>query len=163
MTNGGAGDDYIWAKGVLNGGSGNDILFGRGPVDRLNGGAGRDFLVGGSGRDTLKGGTGDDVLISHASNLGESQRARIAAEWFTTDRDYQQRVINLRGGATKSSDRLNVGLYLRTPRQSGPTIYQDDDAGDVLVGGEGDDLFFARKEVALDRVFRDPHEVLARL
>lgn len=160
--NGGEGDDHIWAGGLLNGGNGNDILRGYGSDDRLSGGDGRDFLVGSAGRDTLIGGAGDDLLLSTWLRH-DVEIQLLAAEWFSTDRDYRQRSINVRGGARQSNDRLNLGNYLRTAGQSDATIHPDDDAGDVLIGGDGLDLFFARKETAIDRVFRDANEILARL
>jgi Ca2+-binding RTX toxin-like protein len=146
-----AGDDTLHVTGNLAwpawlyGQEGNDRLKGGASHDVLLGGAGDDLLVGGSGRDLLLGGEGadrivgnadDDLLIagyfSHEGN--EAALVAILAEW-TSDRDYDTRVANLRDGSG-SSERLNDDFFL----QAGTTVF-DDDSEDVLTGSAGLDWF----------------------
>jgi ELWxxDGT repeat protein/autotransporter-associated beta strand protein len=148
---GGAGDDR------LQGGGGNDILMGGDGNDQLVSGNGADLLIGGGGRDRLRGGVGDDLLIAGFSAFDANSTAldAILAEW-TSGRDYQTRVANLRGDG--SGPRLNADFYL-TAQGAGATVF-DDDADDKLWGDSGRDWFFARLGHNEDGIFdRHPDEV----
>ncbi len=125
---GGPGDDR------LEGGTGNDVIQGGAGNDTLYGDAGADILVGGYGQDRLIGGDGDDLLIGgvlQASN----EMAAIRAEW-TSDRQYIDRVTNLRGMGT--GPRSNGNVFLR----SGERLI-DDGAVDHLMGEAGADWHVA--------------------
>lgn len=155
---GGDGNDTIL------GGDGNDVIDGGDGADRIEGRRGVDVLVGGHGRDTLLGGDGADLLVSSATTLSTSDLSRIQAEWANTERTYEVRLTNIRGGVNRTFDRLNGREYLRKPTQANATIESDAAPLDVLFGGDGRDLFFARKvDGEVDQVFRDMDELLVRI
>lgn len=120
------GDDTLAADAgndELHGDTGNDDLRGEAGIDFLDGGEGNDTLDGGGDRDLLFGGDGDDVLYGGGAN------------------DF------LQGGA--GADMLNGG--------SGNDVLDgvfshgtsDQDDGDVLWGGDGDDtLIVGQNDVA---------------
>ena len=170
---GGEGNDFIKAEAgndlveadagddTIDGGLGDDMLSAGDGNDRVEGGEGRDILIGGHGRDTLRGNEGDDILVS--SEIFTSIEF-LSAEWSSTERSYEVRATNIRGGAQRTDDRLNRTSYLRRPSQPNSTIVEDVDAGDVLRGGDGMDYFFASKaEGEIDRVFKEAAELFARL
>ncbi len=136
---GGAGNDF------LKGGRGHDILLGGDGRDLLVGGRGRDLLIGGLGADRVVGNADDDIIIGGrtAYDRNDVALAAIMAEW-TSDRDYATRVENLRGIGTGT--RSNGSYFLIAQNSAeldlAATVF-DDDARDVLTGGNGLDWFFA--------------------
>jgi Ca2+-binding RTX toxin-like protein len=139
----GAATDLAAVRGVhqVTGGQGNNVLIGDDNGDILVGGPGNDVLIGGKGRDVLIGGDGQDVLFGGAGedlliggrtayDLVPAALAAIRSEWSRTDLGYSQRVDHLLHGG---------GL---SPVLNSSTVF-DDGATDVLMGGQGQDLFFA--------------------
>jgi ELWxxDGT repeat protein/autotransporter-associated beta strand protein len=140
---GGAGHDR------LKGGSGRDILVGGEGDDKLKSGRGSDLLIGGRGGDKLKGGDGGDLLIAGftAFDANTSALNAILDEW-TSSRDYQTRVANLRGEG--SEPRTNGDFFLKA-EGAAATVF-DDDADDKLSGDSGRDWFFANLGHYKDRI-----------
>ena len=99
----------------IDGAGGDDILQGDYGNDTLSGGAGNDILDGGHGEDYLDGGAGDDLLISRADG-------REGEIYEDPDRDEGDPYNELTNGK----------LY---PDQPIP-------ADDVMVGGDGADIFY---------------------
>jgi Ca2+-binding RTX toxin-like protein len=132
---------------IVMGGSGNDtltgnsskssVLVGNAGNDTLLGGSARDILIGGIGSDTISGVSGDDILIAGRTQHDSSRTAllSILAEWSTTLRNFSQRTNNLFGG---TGDRLNGANYLNSE-----TVFADPESVDSLLGGLGQDWFFA--------------------
>ncbi|MBI3407607.1 MAG: hypothetical protein HY040_04535 [Planctomycetes bacterium] len=130
---GGPGNDFLLGgagNNVLVGDDGNDILIGRG---------GRDVLIGGTGRDILIAGGGQDILIAGNTAFDSHDAALflILSEW-TSSRDYETRVANLRGEG--NGPRANGDVFLKVGPNA--TVF-DDGARDVLIGNRGRDWFFA--------------------
>lgn len=144
ILDGGAGVDRIWGSAgddLILGGDGDDFLFGREGNDVLVGGAGddyldgdigRDLLIGGAGSDYLKGGAGEDLLIGGLTSYDQddSALATLQSVWI---------------GPGSPSVRLNQLTSGNNPdiRLSWGETVQDDDAADVLWGGDDLDLVFA--------------------
>jgi hypothetical protein len=138
---GGAGDDVLIGGGgptVIFGGTGNDVIVGGTSTNILDGGdgndvvvgnSGRDLVIGGKGTDVVTGGSGDDIVIGGYTSYDSNQAAlqQIMAIW-NSSASFSDRVASLTG----------TGGLLR----SGTTVF-DDDATDVLSGGDGRDLYFA--------------------
>ena len=153
---GGDGDDTLiggQSPDSLIAGTGNDIVNGDGGADTISGGDGADLLIGHAGNDELNGDAGEDILLAGTTDatLTTEQLASVLAEW-TSDRTYAQRVLNVRGAAGRTDDRLNT-VFLTGP--SGPetqTAFDDADI-DTVSGGDADDLFFsALNDDLLDRL-----------
>lgn len=148
--NGGPGSDIIFGgegDDRLEGGSegrweeGNDIIIGGAGDDRIEGGRGRDLLIGGLGQDELRGNSGGDLLIGGFAAYEQSLDALLSlrAEW-TADRDYEERINNLRDGTGPVL--TGTGIQLKG---SGPDANVfDDNARDRLWGASGSDWFFAQ-------------------
>ncbi len=143
---GGAGNDLLAAL------EGNDTLMGDAGDDRLFAGAGDDVGIGGAGNDRIflgdgndttqpalngdqdagddliRGGAGDDMLIdTRGSNelFGDLQNDKlIAVDGLRADGSLED--------VANTPDALHAGY-------GNDTLIGD--AGDVLTGGEGDDLF----------------------
>ncbi len=120
------GDDTLQAgagNDELHGDTGNDVLEGGAGIDFLDGGEGHDTLDGGADRDLLFGGDGDDVLLGGA-----------AADFLS-------------GGM--GSDTLNGGSGDDVLNGTFTGGSSDQDDGDVLWGGDGNDtLIIGRDDVA---------------
>lgn len=128
---GGAGDDVLLGgtgNDLILGGGGNDVLVGGEGVDILEGGAGRDVLIGGIGNDALLGGDGEDILVggytAHDSSIAKLDE--IMTVWSSAA-SFNARISLLTavGGLLRPND----------------TVF-DDDAIDVITGGNGADLVF---------------------
>jgi len=132
---GDAGDDR------LNGGKGHNVLLGGDGDDHLLGGQGRDLMIGGDGEDRIIGNSGDDILIGGrtAFDFDESALAAAMAEW-TSARDYNTRVANLRGLGAGPRANGNIFLIAGGPN---PTVL-DDAVKDILTGSSGLDWFFGQ-------------------
>jgi autotransporter-associated beta strand protein len=139
----------VWLYGdsghdLLKGGAGHDVLLGGDGFDAVFGGGGRDLIIGGRDSDLLLGNADDDLLIAGTTAFDNQDTALLAilAEW-TSSRNYQTRVENIRGTGSGSSfdNRLNGDFFLNA---GGPfrTVF-DDGAIDVLSGNSGRDWFFA--------------------
>ena len=99
-------------------------------------------MIGGEGKDHLGGGPGDDILIAGFTDHDDDFDALCAImdEW-TSDREYEVRVRNLRDG-TGSADRENEVYFLNAL-----TVHDDaEDSEDRLTGASARDWFFARPE-----------------
>ncbi|MFO0911592.1 MAG: MBG domain-containing protein [Pirellulales bacterium] len=128
VLDGGAGNDG------LVGGGGNDVLIGQAGNDVLKGNGGRDILIGGADQDALIAGSGQTVLIGGRTDFDKNLAALAAVmqEWSRTDLGYDGRVANLLNGGGKNGTKvLNA------------TTVRDDNASDILYGGNDLDLFFA--------------------
>jgi hypothetical protein len=126
VADGGADNDKIMSSkdssNVLLGGPGNDMLFA---------GRGRDILIGGEGKDQAHGFQGDDILIggSTTSDTNTTALLQVLDEWKSSD-SFDTRVMKLSTGAG--------GL----PKLDSTTVL-DDNLVDHLVGGPGQNWFFA--------------------
>ena len=109
---GGAGDDE------LSGGDGNDSIQGGYGDDMVSGGAGNDTVDGGWGSDLVMGGDGDDVILSRA-DVGEDRAGQL--------------VLGDPSRPSKSIDEEYLKLF--------DWVDQPLVGDDVLVGGEGNDIF----------------------
>jgi Ca2+-binding RTX toxin-like protein len=126
---------------VLTGTSENEVIWGLGGRDTLTGGGGHDVLIGGPGKDRLVAGGNASGLFGEAGAdelRGGSGKDRIYGgpgkdrALGTGDRDYvdgETGADRLRGGAGR--DRILGGRGL-----------------DVLEGGAGADVFYARDRAA---------------
>lgn len=145
----GAGSNTINAASFsgelkVDGGAGNDTITGAaGPTlilgglgnDTLKAGTGRTVLIGGDGLDKLTGNINDDLLIAGqtAHDANAAALALILAEWASAA-SYLDRVTHL----TTATTGLNGAARL-----DGANITHDASV-DVLLGGGGIDLFFAK-------------------
>jgi Ca2+-binding RTX toxin-like protein len=144
---GGAAADFLLGNAADN------FLIGNGGIDTLLGFGGRDLLFGGAGMDLLFGGDGEDVMIGGSTaydNFGGYVEpfVKIQKEWTRTDKNYAQRIANLRtGGGLAQVYALNASTVL------------NDNAIDLLVGGAGQDWFWVTPglDFALDRT---PGEII---
>lgn len=148
--NGGPGSDIIFGgegDDRLEGGyegrweEGNDIIIGGAGDDRIEGGRGRDLLIGGLGEDDIRGNSGGDLLIGGFTAYDQSLDALLSlrAEW-TTDRDYEQRINNLRDGTGP----ILAGTGIRLNASGPGANVSDDSERDRLLGGSGSDWYFAQ-------------------
>ncbi|MBO6602489.1 MAG: hypothetical protein JJ938_06175 [Roseicyclus sp.] len=129
-----SGNDAIFGDNgddSLEGASGHDELYGDAGNDVLRGGAGRDLLAGGDGDDDAAGGADDDMLFGGDGDdalQGDDGDDHLQGG-FGAD--------TLEGGA--GNDRLD-GTFSSESNMFGPF---DEDEGDVLDGGAGDDIIMA--------------------
>jgi len=122
---GSLGDDEVTGLGgddLLSGYAGDDTLDGGEGDDTLLGGSGDDQLAGGEGDDSLNGEAGDDILLGGEGDDtlagGDGDDVLVGGEGYDT----------LQGGA--GNDRLEAG------------------AGDIVDGGDGDDLIIVSTDDA---------------
>ncbi|MEM8882274.1 MAG: LamG-like jellyroll fold domain-containing protein, partial [Pseudomonadota bacterium] len=117
----GAGSDD-----TIDGLGGDDEIYGGYGDDSLNGGDGDDVLHGGRGSDIMIGGAGDDILISD-SDAGEQRIGQLAI-----------------GDPTRPDPDGEVD-----PITQKLAIYNDQPlhADDVMVGGEGNDVFLLKSQI----------------
>ena len=141
---GGAGSDTLLGDvggDSIVGGNGDDLLLGDQGGDVIRGGLGRDVIFAGAGRDQLLAGGGDDLLVTGTITVPVTLALGIDVqrEWLS-DNSYDQRVVNIRNGAGRSSNRLNddhlVGL-----NRNGRNVFTDGDTNEVT-GGTGLDFFY---------------------
>jgi Ca2+-binding RTX toxin-like protein len=134
--------DITLSAWLFGGATGNNRLVGGGGNDVLLGGFGNDTLIAGGGRDLLEGNGGDDVLIGGSTVYGveefgfedEASLSAIMAEW-TSAKSYAARVNDLvNGGGLNGTATLTPGRRVFDPGDGGVS---------TLVGGSGQDLFFA--------------------
>jgi Ca2+-binding RTX toxin-like protein len=125
---GGAGND------TLTGNSLGNVLVGGGGSNTLIGGSGRSVLIGGSGGSTVTGGASDDIVIGGTTTFDTNTKAlaSILKEWQRTDKNYSQRIADLKTGGGFNGNNLLVW---------GTTVL-DNNAADTLTGGPGLDWFF---------------------
>ena len=101
----------------LDGSGGNDTLEGLGSHDMLVGGDGNDVLKGGSGKDILRGQKGGDLM----DGGGDDDVLYALGNRRTTGQTIRDRIFE-----------LTNGLVAKSPV----------DPPDILIGGEGEDLFY---------------------
>lgn len=146
---GGAGNNVLNASGFagevkLDGGAGNDtltsgsgiaLLLGGTGNDILRAGSGRALMIGGLGVDSLTGGSNDDLLIDGqtAHDANALALALLLAEWASAN-SYADRVAHLTGTAGGLNGSTHLG---------GANVLHDTSV-DILLGGAGADLFFAK-------------------
>ena len=110
---------------VLLGGAGNDILNAGSGTDVLVGGAGDDILIGGKGNDLLIGGAGNDVLVGGAGK------------------------DTLIGGTTDfDSDYVTLLQLSASPGSINSFSVHDDGAVDLLIGGNGLDVYYVSTQAS---------------
>lgn len=127
---GGGGADTLTA------GSGAAVLLGRAGNDTLRAGSGRSVMIGGADLDRLTGGGNEDVLVD-GNTIHDGNPAALDAilnEWASAA-DYPTRVAHLNGTLAGG---LNGAANL------GGTNVVHDALVDILLGGAGLDLFFAK-------------------
>jgi hypothetical protein len=127
---GAAGNDTITS------GSGLALLLGGAGNDVINAGTGRSLMIGGLGLDRLTGGLNDDLLIDGQTAHDASAAALdlLLAEWASNN-SYLDRVAHLTGTSGGANGSTHLG---------GNTNVIHDTAIDILLGSDGDDLFFAK-------------------
>lgn len=144
VLDGGDGVDRLWGgagNDLIFGGDGNDYLYGREGDDVLVGGAGNDHLdgdlgadlmIGGTGNDYLKGGAGEDLLIGGLTSYDQDPVALSVLQsiWISP------------GSPNTRFHQLTGGNVNQVRLAWGETI-QDDQASDVLWGGDDVDLVFS--------------------
>ena len=129
---GSAGTDQTWGdegNDALQGNQGDDELHGDTGNDTLLGGSGMDFLSGGEGNDSLSGGTETDFLFGNDGDdtlLGDEGGDYLQGG-FGAD--------SISGG--DGDDRIDGTFSSNPSNLFGPF---DEDTGDTLDGGEGDDV-----------------------
>jgi Ca2+-binding RTX toxin-like protein len=137
-----AGDDVLDAGGgadELQGGDGNDNLLAGAGSDHLFGETGDDTLSGGDGNDALVGGTGNDLL---AGDVGSDSIWGGAGDDVLdggSDNDIlhgNEGPDTLDGGAGDDTLYAHTFVFVSGVPMLNPL---DDDAADMLLGGDGDD------------------------
>ena len=125
---GGDGNDTVTGSG------GADFLLGGNGNDNLSGGAGRDILFGGDGADKLNGGSDDDILVAGGTSYETNSAAlcKLLDEWKRTDKNYGQRVSDIRNGGGKNG----------TVKLNASTVFSSSALIDTVTGGTGNDLFY---------------------
>ena len=121
--------DVIEGAGLddtINGLGGDDELYGGYGDDSLNGGDGDDVLHGGRGSDIMIGGAGNDILISD-SDAGEQRIGQLAIDRPTRE--------DPDGEVDETLQKL--AIYADQPLH----------ADDVMVGGEGNDVFLLKSQL----------------
>jgi uncharacterized delta-60 repeat protein len=133
----GSGDD------TLIGGGGRNILIGGSGDDTLIGGEGRNILIGGSGASTLVAGPSGDILIGGTTAYDTNAAAlrSLSDEW------------SLGGSYLARYLALSDGQGLNRPYALNATTISASRRHDTLIGGQGQDLFYAqvRTDLILDR------------
>lgn len=111
---------------IITGSGQRDLIRGERGNDALDGGGGNNSIVGGAGADTLTGATGSDTLLG-----GDGHDLLIGGNGLDL----------LSGGA--GHDRLEGGAQGDTLEggAGNDTLAGGRDAGDVLIGGPGDDYY----------------------
>jgi Ca2+-binding RTX toxin-like protein len=171
VLKGGNSDNLIDARFFtgftgLSGVGGNDILFGGRNDDQLDGGAGNDWLVGGRGNDMLLGSAGRDVLIgglgSDRLNLRTSAASGAGDDILIGGRttyDYNlgaiEAILAAWGGPGSFAARINriqtTGLGAGNRIRLNDSSVLDDSASDLMIGGAGNDWFFAELDRGADK------------
>lgn len=171
---GGDGDDYlIGGSGAdyLVGGAGNDTLEdsgaggGIGTFNSLNGGEGNDLLLGGGGFDILDGGTGVDTMIGGAEhdayyvdnpgdvvieNINEGQDEVYATVTYVMPDNVEilylrgTNAINGTGNALDNDMWGEKNNVINTFNGLGGNDVIVPNAGDTVLGGDGDDYVRAQ-------------------
>jgi len=161
---GGAGNDTLYGghgNDWLYGDAGNDILFGQLGNNVLLGGVGNDqldvdigveevltgrnLLIGGKGLDTLTGGVGEEILIGSTTKYDRKPLAltAIMEEW-ASDASFDLRQTHLTDGITvPGNPKAGLIQLVRKDKLHPKGTVLDDGSVDQLLGGLGDDWFFA--------------------
>ena len=144
---GGNGNDILKGGGGKNdlfGDEGNDTLSGGSDNDELQGGPGNDVLSGGAGDNFIDGGDDEDTVIYTGNSITET------GVYVDLDNEY---AIHDNG----TDDVINVENVIATPYndtlisssatdnalngQGGPDILKAIDGYDMLIGGDGSDIY----------------------
>ncbi|MEM7523221.1 MAG: LamG-like jellyroll fold domain-containing protein [Pseudomonadota bacterium] len=134
-----SGADVIEGDGgddTIDGGDGADVINGGYGDDSIEGGDGDDVIDGGRGSDLIIGGDGDDVLVSR-SDAGEQRIGQLAVGNPT--RDDPDGEVN--------PDRQKLIGWENQPLVS----------DDVLVGGEGRDIFLFSPQINAKQEIIEKH------
>ena len=152
IMSGGAGNDVMQGGGgddVMAGNEGNDFLQGRGQNDTVQGFSGTDWVDGNDGDDFVRGGSGDDVVIGGEGSdeiYGRNDNDILIGGEFTSDPLTTEQLGALRDGASI----VDIIPDSTTLADDGDADTLDggngDDvllfgAGDLAIGGAGDDIF----------------------
>ena len=161
VIDGGDGHDFlsvsvtVSAAAWIDGGAGNDYLRGGSGADVIDGGAGHDLLAGRGGSDVLIGGTGGDWIFGNADEdilIAGTVDLTHPTAGFASDDDGLKFVADSWSGSGSLFDRFE---QIAPVLERGETVL-DDDAADVMVGGQGVDWFFG--EQGRDAVFDNPFQ-----
>ncbi|MGQ0595642.1 calcium-binding protein [Aquabacterium sp.] len=121
-------------KDDMQGLGGNDALSGGADNDLIDGGEGDDLLGGGAGSDTIKGGAGNDAIVSGLNLVAPRPVSPTATPWAPPP------------GGTVWSKSTTWGVYKNVNGVyvlDGSGGVPQDDKGDVIDGGTGDDHILA--------------------
>ncbi len=150
---GGSGNDRF------SGGSGTDILYGGGGDDQVAGRSGDDHLIGGDGNDRLDGGSGDDVFIVLArtsANDGDDGDDRMdggsGSDCYDASATVLGVVIDLEAGEASGGEIGDDELVdvENAIGGSGDDFIVASARVNVLVGGEGSDVFVFQSVASLE-------------
>ncbi len=122
---------------TLLGNNGDDVIYGGEGGDTLYGEIGDDTLIGGGGSDTLYGGNNNDTLYGDNKDGSGSPIPMM----LNNDTLYGSNGNDTLYGGT-GSDRLEGGINNDT-LIGGVDKYTDDNTYDYLIGGDGDDTYYA--------------------
>lgn len=152
-VNGGAGTDYILGdegNDTINAGTGQDTVFGGPDNDTVRGGDDGDFLGGDGGNDQLSGENGEDSLYGWTGN--DTLDGGADNDLLSGEGDNDQ----LLGGAGNDTvyggdgnDSIQGNADTGVAREAQLMITY----GDLLIGGEGADVFIYQKSnLGVDRI-----------
>ena len=130
--NSGSGDDYIWTgngNSVVSSTSGNDTIVAGSGQNQLFGGSGNDLFVAGAGSTLFNGGSGFDTV--DFSKVDGNLRIDLG--------DHVATITDASGKVTATDHVTGVEKVIGTA--AGMTIDAGKNAGVVVVGGAGNDLF----------------------
>ena len=142
IISGGGGDDEI------HGGQGDDVLSGGGGHDSLYGGEGNDYFYGGNGRDLIDGGDGADTIAFKGDGFEKTGVHIDLSIGFgkgaDAEGDIYKSIEHVYGSIHDdflSGSDSNNNLYGRY----GDDVILAHGGTDMLVGGEGKDLYVLSK------------------
>lgn len=164
---GGSGDDRF------SGGSGTDILYGGGGDDQVAGRSGDDHLIGGDGNDYLDGGSGDDVFIvlarsdsNGSPNGGDDGNDRMeggsGSDCYDASATVLGVVIDIERGEASGAE-IGADELVDVEDASGgggDDLIVASARINVLVGGEGSDIFVFQSVASLQNDGSGHDEIL---
>ncbi len=147
---GGSGDDTLsgdFGNDTIDGGTGDDTIDGGSGDDTIDGGADDDTITGGSGNDTIAGGDGDDVIDGGADSdtiAGGAGADNISGGSGNDTLSGGDGADTLDGGAGDDA------ILSADDATGGAAGSSDPNFGDIVTGGEGDDIIFANGSDVVD-------------
>lgn len=131
-----------------------DLVTGGGGDDALTAGDGDDTLVGSGGNDTLTGGDGEDTVDYSAASTGVTVRldrgdtpddGQGGSDTLTSIENATGSAFNDVLGGTTGNNVLSGGggLDVLVGRDGNDTLYGGTGAANQLIGGTGDDTYYA--------------------